>query len=167
MDLKIGQETGDKDEIDGTVADHLVGDPHAAALRISGLRRSHEECTSQRPGSNAVGIILAENQSKCPEMPSRRSRLIRRRAARSMATAGIMRSARYGRVDVATLHRPYRKTDCTAPCPLVALRVDPTRCSDLRCWCDKRHRRNDIKLAIVTPGVAASYVYCGKRRSGR
>jgi len=42
MDVEIGEKAGHENEIDRAMADHLIGDPHLAALCVSGLRRSHE-----------------------------------------------------------------------------------------------------------------------------
>jgi hypothetical protein len=42
MQVEIGNEARDEDEIKRTLADHLIGDPRLAAEGISGLDRPHE-----------------------------------------------------------------------------------------------------------------------------
>ncbi len=41
VNFEIGKKSRHENEIDRTVADHLIGDPHIAAAGISGLRRFH------------------------------------------------------------------------------------------------------------------------------
>jgi hypothetical protein len=41
MHVEIGDVTGDEDEIDRPVADHLIGDADVAALGVAGLWHSH------------------------------------------------------------------------------------------------------------------------------
>jgi hypothetical protein len=42
VQVEIGNETWDEDEIERTLPDHLIGDPHIAAMGVSGLDRPHE-----------------------------------------------------------------------------------------------------------------------------
>src|SRR6266851_10504157 len=68
MHFEVREKAGHEDEIDRTVADHLVGDPHVAAPGISGLGRFHEirvESTIDQPTTRWRFInLLATNASK-------------------------------------------------------------------------------------------------------
>jgi hypothetical protein len=41
MQVEIGDEARHEDEIERTLADHLIGDPHLSAASVSGLDRPH------------------------------------------------------------------------------------------------------------------------------
>ncbi|MER9894325.1 hypothetical protein NKJ40_19980 [Mesorhizobium sp. M0119] len=44
VQVEIGNETRHEDEIERSLADHLIGDPHVAAKRVSSFDRPHEVC---------------------------------------------------------------------------------------------------------------------------
>ncbi|WP_292241509.1 hypothetical protein [Mesorhizobium sp.] len=44
MQVEIGNEARHENEIERTLADHLIGDPHVAASGVSSFDRLHEIC---------------------------------------------------------------------------------------------------------------------------
>ncbi|MER8612232.1 hypothetical protein [Mesorhizobium sp. M0435] len=44
VQVEIGNETRHEDEIERSLADHLIGDPHVAAELVASFDRPHEVC---------------------------------------------------------------------------------------------------------------------------
>src|SRR5580692_6658443 len=62
VDFEIGDEPRHEDEIDRTLAHHLIGDPSLAACRISGLGRFHGTASRMAASDEVPPCPLAAPQ---------------------------------------------------------------------------------------------------------
>src|SRR6266851_5223665 len=66
VDFEIGDEPRHEDEIERTLAHHLVGDPGFPARRISGLGRFHGTASRVRTSDRLV-LVTWRGSGSCPE----------------------------------------------------------------------------------------------------